>query len=317
MVGLSMEVSIKDIEDEYKLIRSHIRNKKKLFFFEKNYYSNIKYIKDNINRWEYDKYNIFKITDPKVRIIMSEKLEDKIVNHLICRKILLPLDKYLIDSNCATRLGRGTGYARKLLDRYLIKVKDSDFYILRFDIRKYFYSINHNILLSKLKRYLASNDINIIKKILDTTNKDYVYQVGYYKDNYGLSIGCFANQFLAIYYLNDLDHYFKEELGCKYYIRYMDDGIILSKDKEFLRRVLKIISNKLNYEYDLVLNSKTKIYKSSEGFEFIGFRYKIINNRIIRRVNNRSRRRIRKKINKTNIINYNNYFKYEKCDILM
>ena len=78
---------------------------------------------------------------------MSSSLEDKIVNHIVCKKILLPLDKYLIDSNCATRVGRGTSYARYLLDKYLVKIKNksSSFYVLKFDFSKYFYYCHKNI----------------------------------------------------------------------------------------------------------------------------------------------------------------------------
>lgn len=103
---------------------------------------------------------------------MSSKLEDKIINHVVCKKILLPLDKYLIDSNCATRIGRGTRYARYLLDKYLVKIKNSseEFYILRFDFSKYFFNINHIVLLNKLALYLNKEDLNIIKDILNITN---------------------------------------------------------------------------------------------------------------------------------------------------
>ena len=63
------------------------------------------------NGYSYSKYNIFVTREKKKRLIVSSKLEDKIINHVVCKKILLPLDKYLIDSNCATRVGRGTRYA--------------------------------------------------------------------------------------------------------------------------------------------------------------------------------------------------------------
>ena len=98
MDGLKVKVEFKDIEDAYLKIRKSIRNKKKLYLFEKNYYSNCNILVDKINsgNYTYSNYHIFTITEKK-RLIMSSTLEDKIVNHVICKKVLLPLDKYLID----------------------------------------------------------------------------------------------------------------------------------------------------------------------------------------------------------------------------
>ena len=258
-------------------------------------------------------YYIFTIQEKKKRVIMSSSLEDKIVNHVICKKILLPLDKYLIDSNCATRIGKGTSYARKLLDRYLVKIKNKgDFYVLKFDFSKYFYHINHEVLLNKLEKYLDWEDLRLIRRVLDTTNASYINDeikgLGmdtFYQKGAGLPIGNYTSQFLAIFYLNDLDHYIKEQLGCKYYIRYMDDGIILEKDKDRLKEILDEIKEKVKQEYLLKLNAKTKIYHSSEGFVFLGIFYQVKENRIFRRIVSSTRRRLQKKK-----LEY--YFKYEK-----
>ena len=195
-----MKVELSDIEDAYLKIRKSIRNKKKLYLFEKNYYSNCNKLVDrlNSNNYTYSDYYIFTIKEKKIRLIMSSTLEDKIVNHIVCKKFLLPLDKYLIDSNCATRVGRGTSYARYLLDKYLVKIKNKSntFYILKFDFSKYFYNINHKILLNKLSKYLSNEDLLLIKDILNTTNYDYINEtirnVGmtiFYKKDTGLPIG--------------------------------------------------------------------------------------------------------------------------------
>lgn len=302
MDGLKVKVEFKDISDAYLKIRKSIRNKKKLYLFEKNYYGNCNILVDKINsnNYTYSNYHIFTITEKKKRLIMSSTLEDKIVNHVICKKILLPLDKYLIDSNCATRVGRGTSYARYLLDKYLIKIKNKSntFYILKFDFNKYFYNINHKVLLNKLSKYLSNEDLLLIKAILNTTNYDYINSTinklgmdTFYKKNTGLPIGNYTSQFLAVFYLNDLDHFIKEELGCKYYIRYMDDGIILDSNKE--------------REYLLEFNNKTKIYRSTEGFTFLGINYKVKNSRIKRKIVSKTRRKL---LNK----NIKYCFKYEK-----
>ena len=301
-----MKVELSDIEDAYLKIRKSIRNKKKLYLFEKNYYSNCNILVDKINsgNYTYNNYHIFTITEKKKRLIMSSTLEDKIVNHIICKKVLLPLDKYLIDSNCATRIGRGTSYARYLLDKYLVNIKNksSTFYILKFDFKKYFYNINHKVLLNKLSKYLSNGDLSLIKDILKTTNSDYINnnieRLGmdtFYKKDTGLPIGNYTSQFLAVFYLNDLDHFIKEKLDYKYYIRYMDDGIILDSNKERLKDILRILESIIKREYLLEFNNKTKIYRSTEGFTFLGINYKVKNNKIKRRIVSKTRRILLKK----------------------
>lgn len=108
-----------------------------------------------------------------------------------------------------------------------------------------------------------------------------------------------------MFYLNDLDHFIKEKLKCKYYIRYMDDGIIIDNSKERLREILTILRDIVKNDYYLEFNNKTKIYKSSEGFTFLGVNYKVRNKRIIRRIVSSTRRKIVKSNNL-------NYLQYEK-----
>ena len=116
---------------------------------------------------------------------------------------------------------------------------------------------------------------------------------------------------LAIFYLNDFDHLIKEKLGCKYYIRYMDDGIILMNNKEKLKKVFNVLKKEIK-DYKLEFNSKTKIYKSLEGFSFLGISYYVFNNRIIKRISKRNKKKILKRINNINYKFYKNYFKYIK-----
>ena len=132
-----------------------------------------------------------------------------------------------------------------------------------------------------------------------------VSQDVYYKKDTGLPIGNHTSQFLAIFYINDLDHFIKEKLRCKYYIRYMDDGIILSSSKSKLQGVLGVLEEVIRNEYLLEFNNKTKINKSSEGFTFLGVNYKVKNNKISRRIVSKTRRRLLKK-------NIKCYLEYEK-----
>ena len=106
-----------------------------------------------------------------------------------------------------------------------------------------------------------------------------------------------SSQFIAILYLNELDHFIKENLKIKYYIRYMDDVILLHKDKEYLKYCLNEIT-KIIDKYKLKLNSKTQIISIKQGFEFLGFKYNIKNNKVIMKVKNQTKRRFKRKMKK-------------------
>lgn len=263
------------------------KNKTYLFEFEKCLNSNLFriYLSLRDGTYEPGRFKVFMIYVPKKRIVMNQLIKDKIVNHFISEYIFRPLlEPKLIDTNVATRVGYGEKYASTKLFNYLNGL-DKDTYALSIDISKYFYNIDHNILMEMLSKDIYDKRIlNIVRRIISETNKDYVnkivvaynneFELGVplYINNKGLSIGAVTSQFLAIYYLNNVDHYIKEELHCKYYIRYMDDFIILDKDKEKLLSIRNNIIDKLS-ELNLSVNKKTSIRKVSSSFNFLGIRY--------------------------------------------
>ncbi len=325
-------ISIYDIKEVYKEIRSNTKNKKKIKLFEDYYTSNLSLVKkvfDNKN-YKVGKYNIFLIKEPKYRIIMSQEIFDKLINHIVARKFLLPvLDKSLINTNVATRVNKGTHYGIKYLKKYLNKLKGNNIYALKFDISKYFYNINHEILINLLKRKIKDKDvIDVLVQIINSTDREYVNRqiellkeheikkikksnlnekiklqrieeikkIPLYEKGKGLPIGNMTSQILAIYYLNELDHFIKEKLHIKYYIRYMDDGVLLSDNKEYLKYCLKEIERVVK-EHNLKLNKKTKIINvSKEGLDFLGFRFYIINNKLIMKVRNDTKKRFKRKM---------------------
>jgi len=109
-----------------------------------------------------------------------------------------------------------------------------------------------------------------------------------------------SSQVFALIYLNDLDHFIKEKLKIKYYIRYMDDFILIHHDKEYLKKCLKILEEKIRKEYKLILNKKTQIINIKNGLDFLGFRFYIKNKKIIMKVRNHTKRRFKKRIKKMN-----------------
>lgn len=237
------------------------KNKKKVEEF-KNYkaiYISRCYQELKNKKYEMGKFHIFYIYDPKERRIVSQNMYDKLVNHLVSRYILYPaIIPCLIDSNCASRPKKGVKYALDLYFKYrkILDNKNKNYYILKCDIKSYFASIDIEILKDKIKKRIKEKDsIDIINKILDGDNI--------------LSIGFMTSQILGIFYLNDLDHYIKEELKIKYYVRYQDDFLLLHEDKKYLKYCLDQIKYFLKKE-KLELNKKTRIYKNSNNFIFLG-----------------------------------------------
>lgn len=322
--------------------KCHNKNKIMEFIRYKNCYlvdilSNLKN-----NSYIFSNYNIFLIHEKKYRIIMSESISDKIVNQMISYFILLPSFNCLIDSNIATRKNRGSNYGYKLFEKYINNIGiNKDIYVLRIDIKKYFYNINHNILLSMLERRIKDKkSINILKNIINLTDNKYandnikkligkeinrvnnlnisikeknrlineLNNIPLYRKGYGLSIGCLSNQLLAVFFLNDIDHYIKEILKCEHYIRYMDDMYILSDNRSLLEDVFKIIKDKLR-SIELDINNKSGIYRTKEGISFLGYTYSIKNNRLLIRYDNNTIKSINKKLKKEYENNFNGYYK--------
>ena len=131
------------------------------------------------------------------------------------------------------------------------------YYILKCDISGFFLSINHKILKKKLRKKIKDpKALKIVFDVIDSHNS-------------GIGIGSMTSQVLAIFYLNDMDHFIKEELKIKGYIRYQDDFLLFSESKEHLEFCLKRIREFLAKE-KLTLNGKTRIYTNNENICFLG-----------------------------------------------
>lgn len=191
-------------------------------------------------------YNVFTIYEPKERRIVSQHMIDKIINHLVARYILMPaLFPCLISQNVASREGLGTKAGICLFKWYnrICKEKFVKYYILKLDISKYFASINHDILKEKLRKKIK--DKNALKIVFDIIDSD---------EN-GIGIGNMTSQILAVFYLNDQDHYIKEKLKIKWYIRYQDDMLLFHYSKQYLKECLEKIKEFVALE-GLELNKK-------------------------------------------------------------
>lgn len=277
------------------------------------------------------KYNIFLIREPKLRLIMSQSIADKVVNHLVAKYFLVDVfDKSFIDSSIATRKGKGTHYGMMLLKKYIneMKKKYDNIYVLKFDIKKYFYNIDHEIVKKIISTKIKDkNAISLINKIIDSTDEEYVNDnivrlknneinrikqninineveknrmieeinsIPLYEKGKGCPIGNYTSQTIAIMYLSELDHFIKEKLHIKAYIRYMDDGVLLHHNKQYLEYCLIEIRNILK-KYKLELNEKkTQINSIKNGIDFLGYKYYLKDNKVIMKLRNSTKKKFRK-----------------------
>ncbi len=253
---------IKNIESAYKEVCKNTRNKRRVFNmkqYKSIYISRVYHVLIN-KEYKVGPYNKFTIFEPKERLIVSQGIHDKIINHLVARYILYPVIlPCLIDTNVASRINKGTKAGIEYEQEFIRKcnIKYKRYYILKCDISKFFASINHEILKEKITRKIKDKDaLKIIFDLIDSNDK-------------GLYIGSMVNQILAIYYLNDFDRFVKETLKIKYYVRYQDDFLLFHPSKNYLRYCFEEIKKFLEKE-KLQLNNKSRLYKNTDNFMFLG-----------------------------------------------
>lgn len=288
--------SFENLYDAHKKCRRSKQHKGEIIRLEVNISENIyKLQKEIISRkYKVGKYKEFIIYEPKERLIQALPYRDRIVLRCFCDNVLIPkIEKKLINDNVACRKGKGTKYGMDRLKYFLqkeyFKNNDNKVYYLKCDIRKYFPSINHNILINNLKRIdFTGDEFWFIKKIINEQ-----------PDNLkrGLALGNQSSQWFALYYLDKIDRLIKEELQIKSYVRYMDDFILLHRDKKYLQYCLERINKVCIEKLDLELNQKTQIGLAYNGIDFLGFNHILTNSgKVIRKLRFSSKQRMRKHI---------------------
>lgn len=205
-----------------------------------------------------DFYSFIKY-EPKRREINALPYRDRVVQSAICNVIEPDITKTFIYDSYACIKGRGALKAAGRISYFLGKQKN-EFY-LKCDITKYFYNVDLDIAFNLYKRHISDvRTLNLIFQILHKDNPER-----------GIKIGNRLSQLTANLYLNELDRFIKHELKVKYYVRYMDDFLLLGNKAE-LKRDLKLITRFIEDELHLKLNDKTTINKCSRGIEFVGYK---------------------------------------------
>ena len=209
------------------------------------------------------KYKTKMIHEPKKRVIYKlPYFPDRIVHHAVMNIIQPIWDKVFIYDLYSAIPGKGL-HASILRLRQFLKDKENTQYCLKFDIKNYYPSINHNILFELVKRKIKCKDsLWLLEDVIRSPS-----------GNKNLPIGNYLSQYFGNIYLNWFDHWTKEEKEIKYYIRYCDDAIFLHKSKEALNNLLKEIEIYINNNLKLELNPKTQIFPVDvRGIDFLGYR---------------------------------------------
>lgn len=247
-------------------------------------------------------YRIFKIRDPKEREVYAlPYFPDRIVHHLI----MIPLEKILkglftADTYACVK-GKGITAASKAL-RKSLKDTNGTFYCLKLDVKKFYPSINHDILKSMFLRKFKDWDfLNMIFEIIDSAS--------------GVPIGNLLSQSFANLYLTPFDHWIKETMKVKHYFRYMDDIVILSPDKEQLHSILAQIREYWKTKLKLTIKENYQIFPvASRGIDFVGYVHYHQGLTLIRpRIKKRFIRMMRYNPKNASVASYCGWFKHGNC----
>lgn len=276
--------------------------KKDVQQFAENYKANILGLYNELRNktYKHSRYFAFYIKDPKVRHIHKACVKDRVLHHAVFRILYSIFDKHFIFDSYSCRLGKGTHRAVKRLEEFARKVgknNSRNCLILKLDIKKFFNSVDQEIL------------INLVKKEIDDADVIWLIEEIIKSFSVGIPLGNITSQLFANIYLNRLDEFVKHKLKIKYYIRYCDDFLILNRNKLYLQNLIVLINNFLDSKLKLSLHpNKILIRKHQQGIDFLGyicFPY----HRVLRP---KTKHRLLKNINTKNVQSYLGILKY--CD---
>lgn len=229
-------------------------------------------------------YSVFYVTKPKKRMIMALQFRDRVVQWAIYRQIFPLFDRGFIFDSYACRKDKGAHAAIDRLQYWMRQCdrKPGKWYSLKMDISKFFYRVNHEIMLEILGRKIGDPKLmRLLATIINSETQYFGLPAGMSPEevppeqrlaDVGIPIGNLTSQMFANIYLDRLDQHAKHVLGVRHYIRYMDDVIILGPDKKALAQLWADIEAFLADRLDLQLNHKTSIQPLSQGVEFVGMR---------------------------------------------
>jgi len=240
------------------------------FVLEKNIFKLHRDLKNKI--YKHGKYKGFYICDPKVRHIHKATVRDRVIHHAIFRILNEVFEPTFIQASFSCRIGKGNHKGVLALEDMTRKVSKNytkNCFVLKCDIKKFFDSIDHVILLEILCRKIKDEDtIYLLKEIIQSFSAS---QINLFHRK-GIPIGNLTSQLFANIYMNEFDQFIKHKLKIKYYARYTDDFVIVSDTKEEFNNILKKLESFLKEKLSLKLHPhKVEVRKLHQGIDFLGY----------------------------------------------
>ncbi len=271
-------VSFENLLLAYRKARRGKRTRAEVGRFALNLESELLDLQQELETGEYQPgdYRLFTIYERKPRAIAAAPFRDRVVHHAVMNVVEPLIDRTFIDDSYACRHGKGVHLA---VDRYQAWARRYA-YALKLDVSKYFSSVDHLILKGKLRRRLKDNKVlRLLDRIIDTAPEGAHNMIYFDGDDLftpgqrrvGIPIGNLTSQFFANLYLDGLDHFLKEDLRVKAYLRYVDDMVILGDDKGRLAEIREKVRAKLAEERLLLHPRKAHITPVEDGLNLLGY----------------------------------------------
>lgn len=245
------------------------KNKKDVQEFRVRLIDNILQLHEELanKTYRHGDYKSFHITDPKPRHIHKASVRDRVLHHAIYRKLYPFFDRAFLADSFSCRMGKGTHKALDHFRSMAYRVDQNNTktcWVLKCDIEKFFANIDHQILLEILGKYISDQDIFwLLEEVIES------FAMNPAK---GLPLGNLTSQLFCNVYMNEFDKFVKHQLKVKYYLRYADDFVLLSENRDALLDKISRISNFLAHKLKLRLHSKKIILQTlASGVDFLGW----------------------------------------------
>lgn len=271
-------ISLENLLSAWENFKSGKRGSEDVLLFERHLEDNLFWLHWDLKTGAYrhGPYHQFQIFDPKHRIIHKAAVRDRVLHHAIYRQLAPKFEPMFIFDSYSCRLNKGTHAAVRRLEGFARKASwnyTRPCWALKCDVRKFFNSINHEILLKLIERKII--DAKTMKLLEDIISSFGVV------DNFakrerervtGIPIGNLTSQLFANVYMNPFDHFVKEILRAEFYVRYTDDFILLHEDRRVLEALLPQMGNFLKGQLALDLHpGKIVFCKLTQGIDFLGY----------------------------------------------
>lgn len=267
--------SLQSIARGYNEFRIGKKKKRDVITFQRNLLKNLANLHHLLDTKTYKPgtYSQFYVRDPKLRLIHKATVIDRVVHHIVSTELESIFEPTFYAHSYSCRKNKGTHKGVLALRRLALKESRNNqrtCWALKCDIKKFFASVNHNILFEILQRKIKDQDfLDLLWKIIDSFSSDKTINPA---DKKGIPIGNLTSQFFSNIYMNELDQFIKHTLKVQYYIHYADDFVMLSHSRNYLEGLITPVKQFVNEQLGLELHPQKIVYsKFANGIDFLGY----------------------------------------------